>query len=147
VMSTQTRADFDAGWGAQVVCADQRSPAVADAAWGAMLESDPVGATWGTGVRRAPLVTAWGFGNATVTKMTTPALLFAGVHDVQVPIERVNALYRDLGSQKKIVVDLACSSHYAMWEANRLLMFDASVEWLTSGTVDGKSAGEIRLGY
>jgi pimeloyl-ACP methyl ester carboxylesterase len=147
VMSKQSRSDFDANWARQVGCADQFTPAVSDAVWVTMLESDPVGATWGTGVRRAPLVTSWGFGNATVTKMTTPALLFAGVHDAQVPIERVEALYRDLGSKQKVFVDLACSSHNAMWETNRLLMFDASVEWLTSGTVEGQSSGEIRLGY
>lgn len=147
VMSKQSRSDFDANWARQVGCADQFTPAVSDAVWVAMLESDPVGATWGTGVRRAPLVTSWGFGNRTVTKMTTPALLFAGVHDAQVPIERVEALYRDLGSKQKIFVNLAYSSHNAMWETNRLLMFDASVEWLTSGTVEGKSSGEIRLGY
>ena len=146
-MSKQSRSDFDANWARQVDCADQFTPAVSDAVWVAMLESDPLGATWGTGVRRAPLVTSRGFGNATVTKMTTPALLFAGVHDAQVPIERVEALYRDLGSKQKVFVALACSSHNAMWETNRLLMFDASVEWLTSGTVEGKSSGEIRLGY
>ena len=71
----------------------------------------------------------------------------AGVQDAQVPIERVEALYRDLGSKQKVFVDLACSSHNAMWETNRLLLFNASVEWLTSGTVEGKSSGEIRLGY
>jgi len=147
VMTKQSRSDFDAGWARQVGCADQLTPAVSDAVWGAMLESDPVGATWGTGVRRAPRVTSWGFGNATVAKMTTPVLLFAGVHDAQVPIGRVKALYRDLGSAQKVFVDLACSSHNAMWETNRRLMFDASVEWLTSGTVEGKSSGEIRLGY
>jgi fermentation-respiration switch protein FrsA (DUF1100 family) len=79
--------------------------------------------------------------------MKTPALLFAGVHDAQVPIGRVKALYADLASTQKVVVDLACSSHNAMWETNRLLMFEASVEWLTNGTVEGKSSGELRLGY
>lgn len=146
-MSKQSRDDFDAGWNRQVGCAGQYEPAVSDAVWSAMLESDPVGATWGTGVRRAPLVTSWGFGADVVTKMKTPALLFAGVHDVQVPIGRVKALHADLGSTQKAVVDLACSSHNAMWETNRLLMFDASVEWLTKGTVQGQSSGELRLGY
>jgi esterase/lipase len=98
-------------------------------------------------VRRAPLVTSWGFGNDIVTKINTPALLFSGVHDVQVPIARVDALYKDLGSEKKVFVELACSSHNAMWEKNRLLMFDASVEWLTSGTLQGKTAGAFKLGY
>jgi pimeloyl-ACP methyl ester carboxylesterase len=147
VMSKQTRADFDAGWNRQVGCAGQYEPATADAVWSAMLESDPVGATWGTGVRRAPLVTAWGFGNAEVIKMKTPTLLFSGAHDGQVPTARVEALYDDLGSEQKVFVNLACSSHNAMWEKNRLLMFDASVEWLTQGTVQGKTSGKLSLGY
>jgi hypothetical protein len=56
-------------------------------------------------------------------------------------------LHADLGSTQKVVVDLACSSHNAMWEKNRLLMFEASIEWLANGTVQGKSSGELRLGY
>jgi fermentation-respiration switch protein FrsA (DUF1100 family) len=112
-----------------------------------MLASDPVGATWGTGVRRAPLVTSWGFGQSVVSKMQTPALLVAGVHDAQVPIDRVKALYTDLGSKEKVLFDLACSSHNAMWERNHLLMFEASLEWLSKGTVQGKKEGMLRLGY
>jgi pimeloyl-ACP methyl ester carboxylesterase len=146
-MSKQTRADFDDGWNRQVGCPAQYEPAVSDAVWSAMLESDPVGATWGTGVRRAPIVTAWGFGADVVTKMKTPALLFAGVHDVQVPIGRVKEFYTALGSTQKAFVDLGCSSHNAMWEKNRLLMFDASVEWLKSGTLQGKTSGDFKLGY
>lgn len=147
VMSKQSRADFIAGWDRQVGCPGQYEPAVSDAVWSAMLESDPVGATWGTGVRRAPLVTAWGFGKSVVAKMKTPALLFAGVHDVQVPIARVQEFYKELGSEQKVIAELACSSHNAMWETNRLLMFEASVEWLNSGTVQGKTSGTVQLGY
>jgi hypothetical protein len=34
-----------------------------------------------------------------------------------------------------------------MWERNHLLLFKASLEWLDKATVNGKSSGEIRLGY
>ena len=112
-----------------------------------MLASDPVGATWGPGVRRAPRVTSWGFGSGVVSKMQTPTLLVGGVHDARVSIERVKALYRDLGSTEKVFVDLACYSHNAMWENNHLLLFQASLEWLSKGTVQGKREGMIRLGY
>ena len=40
----------------------------------------------------------------------------------------------------KVLVDLACSSHNAMWEANHLLMFKASLDWLTTGEVGGHHA-------
>ena len=48
---------------------------------------------------------------------------------------------------QKVFVDLACSSHNAMWEKNRLLLFRASLEWLQQGTVNGKSEGLLQLGY
>jgi hypothetical protein len=52
-----------------------------------------------------------------------------------------------LGSTRKVFVDLACSSHNAAWEKNHLLLFRASLDWLTQGTVDGKQEGMLRLGY
>jgi len=52
-----------------------------------------------------------------------------------------------LGAPQKIFVDLACSSHNAMWEKNHLLLFRASLEWLTQGSVQGKQEGMLRLGY
>jgi pimeloyl-ACP methyl ester carboxylesterase len=147
VMSTQSHADFTTGWDRQVGCPAQYEPAVSDAVWSSMLASDPVGATWGPGVRRAPLVTSWGFGSAVVSKMQTPALLVSGVHDAQVSMERVRALYKDLGSEEKVFIDLACSSHNAMWEKNHLLLFESSLEWLSKGTVQGKREGMMQLGY
>src|ERR1700693_2879097 len=53
-MTTQSRQDFDTNWDRQVGCPGQYEPAVSDAVWSKMLESDTVGATWGSGARRAP---------------------------------------------------------------------------------------------
>ena len=145
--NTQSRAEFDANWDRQVGCQGQYEPAVADAIWSSMIESDPVGATWGPGVRRAPQTTSWGWNAATVAKMTTPTLMVAGVHDKQVVPERVRELYTDLGAKQKVFVDLGCSSHNAMWERNHLVLFRASLEWLEKGTVNGAPDGMIRLGY
>lgn len=55
--------------------------------------------------------------------------------------------YGDLRSTRKVFVDLACSSHNALWEKNHLLLFGASLEWLTQGTVDGRETGMLRRGY
>jgi fermentation-respiration switch protein FrsA (DUF1100 family) len=112
-----------------------------------MLASDPVGATWGTGVRRAPQTTTWGWTQAVVARTQTPMLLVAGVHDKQVSPDRVRELYTDLGSPRKVFVDLGCSSHNAMWERNHLVLFQASLEWLTKGTVNGQEQGMLKLGY
>jgi pimeloyl-ACP methyl ester carboxylesterase len=146
-MNTQSREEFIANWNRQVGCPDQYDPAVSESVWSTMIESDPVGATWGGGVRRAPQVTTWGWTSAVVAKTRIPTLMVSGVHDKQVPPERVRDLYADLGSAQKVFVDLACSSHNAMWERNHLLLFRASLEWLTKGTVNGMEQGSVRLGY
>jgi pimeloyl-ACP methyl ester carboxylesterase len=145
--NTQSHEEFTANWDRQVGCPGQYDPAVSDAVWNDMLASDPVGSTWGTGVRRAPNTTSWGWNQAAVSKMQTPTLMVTGVHDKQVPPDRVRQLYADLGAKQKVFVDLACSSHNAMWEKNHLLLFRASLEWLTSTTVNGSKDGMLRLGY
>jgi fermentation-respiration switch protein FrsA (DUF1100 family) len=79
--------------------------------------------------------------------MDTPMLLIAPETDGQVSPDRVSELYEDLGSSRKVLIDLACSSHNAMWENNRSLMFDASLQWLRDGSVNGVANGVIRLGH
>ena len=146
-MNTQSHDEFTANWDRQVGCADQYDSAASDAVWSKMLESDPVGATWGSGVRRAPQTTTWGWNAATVAQTQIPTLMITGVHDKQVAPERVRELYMDLGSRQKVLIDLACSSHNAMWEKNHTLLFRASLEWLTQGSINGAKDGTVRLGY
>jgi hypothetical protein len=73
--------------------------------------------------------------------------MVTGEFDKQVPSDRVRDLYADLGAERKVFVELACSSHNAMWEKNHLILFKASVEWLTRGTVSGMQTGMQKLGY
>jgi len=89
----------------------------------------------------------WGWNSEVVAKLQVPTLMVTGAHDKQVPPDRVRELYTDLGSRQKVFVDLACSSHNAMWERNHTLLFRASLEWLTQGTVNGTKEGMLRLGY
>ncbi|MDB5809773.1 MAG: alpha/beta hydrolase fold [Betaproteobacteria bacterium] len=146
-MTAQSATDFKNNWDRQVGCPDQYEPAAMQAIWSDMLASDPVGTTWGTGVRRAPGVPTWGFNQAAVAKIQTPYLMVSGVHDKQVDQERVRQLYAEVGSKQKVFIDLACSSHNAMWEKNRLMLFQASLEWLRDGTVNGVSEGMLKFGY
>ena len=146
-MNTQSREEFIVNWDRQVGCTDQYEAGTRDSVWAEMIASDPVGATWGGGVRRAPQVTSWGWTTAVAAKMQIPTLIVVGAHDKQANPDRVRELYADLGSPKKVFVDLACSSHNAMWEKNHLLLFKASLEWLLQGSVQGKPEGMVRLGY
>ena len=146
-MNTQSRTEFVANWDRQVGCPGQYDREVMESVWREMVASDAVGATWGTGVRRAPQTTSWGWNAAVVAKTQTPILMVAGVHDKQVNPNNVRNLYADLGAKQKVLIDLACSSHNAMWEQNHLLLFRASLEWLTAGTVNGKEEGIVQMGY
>ena len=145
--NTQSHGEFTANWDRQVGCQAQYDPAVSDIVWSEMLASDPVGRTWAGGVRRAPVTTTWGWNQAMVATTMTPTLMVAGVHDKQVPPDRVRQLYEDLGAKQKVFVDLACSSHNAMWEKNHLMLFKASLDWLTAGTVNGTKSGMLKMGY
>jgi fermentation-respiration switch protein FrsA (DUF1100 family) len=99
------------------------------------------------GVRRAPQVTTWGWNSDALAKTQVPTLMVSGAHDKQVPTERVRELYADLGAPRKVFIDLACSSHNAMWENNHMILFRASLEWLTQTSVNGTPEGMLRLGY
>ena len=145
--NTQSRAEFFANWDRQLGCPNQYDKAAAESIWSEMLESDPIGATWGEGVRRAPQETVWGWNQALASKLRIPVLLVSGEHDKQVNPNGVRTLYGDLTAPKKVFVDLACSSHNAAWERNHLLLFGASLEWLTKTTVDGKDTGMLQRGY
>lgn len=147
VFNTQSRSEFDANWDRQISCENQVDPAVREVVWKEMLASDPVGARWGTGVRRAPSTTTWGFNAAMIGALKAPTLIVAGALDKQVTPERVRTAYDDVGAAEKVLIDLGCASHNAMWERNHMLMFNASLEWLTKGSVNGAKNGVIRLGW
>jgi pimeloyl-ACP methyl ester carboxylesterase len=144
--NTQSHDEFVANWERQVGCPNQYDPAASDSVWKAMMESDPVGATWGAGVRRAPNTTNWGWSTAVVAKMQIPTLMVSGAHDKQVAPQNVADLYADLGSKQKVFIDLACASHNAMWERAHSILFKASLEWLSKGTVNGQQDGILHLG-
>lgn len=124
-MTAQSKTDFEANWDRQVGCPGQYERVVSDAIWADMLASDPVGAKWGPGVRRAPSVPTWGFNAKTVAALKTPVLMVAGEHDKQVAPQRVHEFYQDAGVPQKVLVDLACSSHNAMWERNHRVLFES----------------------
>lgn len=148
LMWAQNQTEFLEGWTKQIGCPNQVEEPIRAEIWRAMLESDALGKTWGTSVRRAPEQgDTWGFNRATAARFSLPVLLIAGEFDRQVLPKAVHELYADLGSSKKVVIDLACSSHRASWETNHLLLFKASADWLKNTAIAGKSNGEIKLGY
>jgi len=146
-MTSQSRSDYLAGWGGPESCPNQHDPVVDSVVFSEMLKSDPVGATWGSGIRRAPNVVTWGWNQQAVRRSMTPLLAIAAIYDVNVLPDRVRELYADYGADQKVLIDLGCASHRAMWEHVHGPMFEASLEWLQSGTVNGESSGVVRMGY
>jgi pimeloyl-ACP methyl ester carboxylesterase len=147
VFNTQSRAEFDANWDRQLGCPNQFEPAVREVVWSEMIKSDPVGAQWGSGVRRAPSTTTWGWNAAMLAGLKTPTLMIAAALDKQVTPDRVRAAFDDLGASDKVLLDLGCASHNAMWESNHLELFAASRDWLIKGEVAGTKNGVVRMGY
>ena len=145
--NTQSRTEFIANWDRQVGCPEQYDPEVRDAVWAEMIASDPVGATWGPGVRRAPSTTTWGWNAAMAAATKVPVLIVAGALDRQVTPDRVRTLYDDLGATSKVLLDLGCASHNAMWETRRGLLFSASLDWLVKNAVGDTRQGIVRMGY
>jgi pimeloyl-ACP methyl ester carboxylesterase len=139
-MNTQSRAEFVANWDRQVGCPDQCDAGVSDGVWSQMLESDPVRATWGSGVRRAPQTTNWGWNAAMVAKTQTPTLMVAGVRQAGVACPRPKALRgpgraREGLRRSQLLLaqrDVGEEPHPAV---------QASLEWLTQGTVNGAKDG------
>ena len=84
---------------------------------------------------------------ARLVNLKVPTLLVSGVHDKQVDPASVRELHAALGATDKVFIDLGCSSHNAMWEKNHLLLFRASLDWLTAGTINGSKNGIVKMGY
>ncbi len=145
--NVQTHEDLVALWNRQAPCPGQYEAATLDSVWHELLASDPVGARWNPPARRAPVTApgpGWTQEMAKNTKI--PTLMVSGVNDGQVNPQNVRNLYADIGGDK-VFVDLACSSHNAMWEKNHLLLFAVSREWLDRGTVNGQKNVMLKLGY
>jgi len=146
-MFLQTSNTVPSFWDPQVQCADQFDPRIRDALWQEGVTADAV--SWAPGLRRVPSFPTWIWNRSIASQVQMPALVVVGefdhMSDRSVP-EVIRTAYGDLGTQSKVFAELACSSHFAMWETRHLALFQASLEWLRDGSVNGVKAGTVRLG-
>jgi pimeloyl-ACP methyl ester carboxylesterase len=134
-------------WDPQVQCADQFDPGIRDALWNEGVVAD--GVSWAPGFRRVPSFPDWSWNRSIATRVQAPTLVIEGEFDHMSPTtvpEVIRAAYADLGTSHKVFVNLACSSHFALWETRHVILFEASLEWLRNGSVKGLTEGEVRLG-
>ena len=73
--------------------------------------------------------------------------MVSGADDKQVRQARVREMYSDLGSQQKVFIDLACSSHNAMWEKNHLLLFQGFARLAAERVRQRQADRNIAAGY
>jgi pimeloyl-ACP methyl ester carboxylesterase len=146
-VSLISRPAFDANWDRQVQCAGQFDPGIRDAIWMEGVAAD--GVPWAPDMRRVPSVPAFHWNQAIASKVLAPTLFISGEFDQMSQFtmpDAIRAAYADVGTSQKLFVNLACSSHLAMWESNHLVLFQASLDWLRDGLVNGISDGSLRLG-
>jgi len=140
------REDAFRAWNGTIGCADQVDAGIQDVIWTSALDADPTGAGWGHGVYRYPAFPSWGWNADLAAKVQAPTLLMVGDFD-DTHLDATRAAYTDLGSSRKVVVEMACTSHYGPWETRgHTMLQQASLEWLRQGTFNGMSEGSFRLG-
>lgn len=133
------------GWLSQVECSDQYDPAIDKLVWSETMKSDAVGATWGDGIVRGPRTARWFWNKDAANGSDTPMLLLVGDHD-NPHVDRALKLYEDSGAEEKVLVYVACASHFAQYESSRNYLFDASLQWFRDASVNGLKNGRIRIG-
>jgi len=139
-MTIQTRAvGEDIRWAPNVRCEGQVEPGLMDLIWPASMATDEVGAGWGPGCLRAPGRTYWGWNAANAATVKTPTLVMCGEFDRLYPSNV--ELFGHLGAADKVFLGIDCASHFMAWELQRHVLHRASAEWLTSGTLTGKTSG------
>jgi pimeloyl-ACP methyl ester carboxylesterase len=159
-------------WNQQVdnaACPGQQEPAILGPIWQSIRDRDPLGSTWGSvdprsgqteGVRRAPSWDIWGWNAEIAPSVEVPTLVLSGLRDATNRTEREIRLYDALGSSSKVLVKIACASHFSFWEGStdplgwkgpHATLHDAAAQWITSkrfagakrGIFSVSSAGEV----
>ena len=142
----------DGRWEANVACDNQVDPGIREVIWGTVMAFDPLGSVWGPehGIMRVrtsgpytPNGAEWNRQGA--ARVASPTMIVVGAQDNP---ESRGMLYADLtGTDSKVFVTMACSTHFSVWETTQYkFLHRASLEWLTSGTFNGHSMGVYEVG-
>ena len=148
-MRLQTRETLTQGrWQENVVCENQVDPGIREVIWRTIMAFDSLGSVWGPpeGVMRVRAGNpSWGWNKAYAAKVTAPTMIVVGEQDT--PQNR-GVLHTDLtGTGSKVLITMACATHFAVWEASQYkFMHRVSLEWLSEGTYRGRSNGVYQVG-
>ena len=148
-MRLQTHETLTQGrWEENVACENQVDPGIREVIWRSIMSFDALGSVWGPpeGVMRVRAGnSSWGWNKAYAAKVTAPTMIIVGEQDNP---ESRGVLHTDLtGTGSKVLVTMACATHFAVWETSQYkFMHRASLEWLTGGTYRGQPNGVYRVG-
>lgn len=122
-------------------CAETIEPGAPEMIWAMNKDHDALAAQWGNGGLRAPTRTYWGWNANTAKKITVPTLIMSGDQDRLT--ESNLQLFDDLGSAQKSFLLIECATHFVVWEQQRRVLFQASLDWLRrSGSREGRLRAE-----
>ena len=144
-MTIQTReVGIDQRW--LGTCADPSmiEPGMPEHIWMLNVEHDPIGATWGGGGLRAPTRTYWGWNANAAKALTMPVLMLTGEQDRL--LKSNLELMDDLGANVKAFVTMESATHFAVWERQRHVLHEASLQWLARTQLDVGEGRYFRAG-
>lgn len=144
-MMLWTRSLLEQTFDPQVHYEGQVEPGLRDAEWQAIQDRDPLGRTWGpAGVSRGPSggpAGAWGWNQVFAGRVQDPTLVIGGEFDTLANPEQVRQLYEDLGTDNKVVVELAGTGHQINFEWQHTVLQSAALDWLRDGSIQGVQQG------
>ena len=145
-MQLQTRDDMERlRWDPDVRCPGQVEPGVRDAVWKSIMQWDRIGESWGKdGAMRGRVATDFGWTQELSQKVTSPTLVVVGEFD---RLAERRTVYEQIASKEKVFLDVACASHFLVWEKQHKVLHESSLEWLRDGQVKGVKNGEFRVDY
>jgi pimeloyl-ACP methyl ester carboxylesterase len=142
----QTRDDMERlRWDPDVRCPGQVEPGARDAVWKSIMQWDRIGESWGKdGAMRGRVATNFGWTEELSRKVTSPTLVVVGEFD---RLAERRTVYEQIASKEKVFLDVACASHFLVWEKQRKVLHESSLEWLRDSNVKGVNNGEFRVDY
>lgn len=108
---------------------------------------DPLAAQWGLipgPLFRSPgRVGLNGWNREAAGRVSAPTLIVVGENDAR--STNVDALIDDLSAAVSLRIDVACGTHWLLWEATRRPIADAVGRFLATGEVGGRNEGALRM--
>ena len=130
-------------WQDHVRCEGQLEDAkVCDAMWRELMALDEVGARWGRngeGIMRAPNRMNFGW-RENLARIKAPTLVLIGEFDNYA--KRIEA-WKGLTVPHRLLIKVACASHFVQFERGRHLLYRATESWLKRGAVEDAETGEF----